>query len=208
LHAKSAHWLFAPYLAVEYAIDHPRGSERLGSSQAKRVGVGRAGAQGPVCDQDDVVEAFPSDCTDQSLRVRILPWRSRSYGLVADPHRSQSAWDHRAVDPVPIPDQIVWDRPRSPPDQANVMRQAIAGMLWSKQFFFFDGDNWLDEHHSNPLHAGHRNARNSEWFHMLNEDIISMPDALDMAGAAGFETLHSECPSAFAEVLARFKPAA
>jgi hypothetical protein len=61
-------------------------------------------------------------------------------------------------------------------DAANVMRQAIAGMLWSKQFFFFDGDNWLDEHHSNPLHSGYKNARNSEWFHMLNEDIISMPD--------------------------------
>ena len=61
-------------------------------------------------------------------------------------------------------------------DAANVMRQALAGMLWSKQFFFFDGDNWLDEHHSNPLHAGYRSARNSEWFHMLNEDVISMPD--------------------------------
>jgi hypothetical protein len=36
-------------------------------------------------------------------------------------------------------------------DAANVMRQAIAGMLWSKQFFFFDGDSWLDEHHSHPL---------------------------------------------------------
>jgi hypothetical protein len=61
-------------------------------------------------------------------------------------------------------------------DQAKVMRQALAGMLWSKQFFFFDGDNWLDEHHSNPLHSGYHAARNSEWFHMLNEDIISMPD--------------------------------
>ncbi|MBI5582703.1 MAG: glucosidase [Deltaproteobacteria bacterium] len=61
-------------------------------------------------------------------------------------------------------------------DAANVMRQALAGMLWSKQFFFFDGDNWLDEHHSNPLHSGYKNARNSEWFHMLNQDIISMPD--------------------------------
>ncbi len=29
---------------------------------------------------------------------------------------------------------------------ANLMRQAIAGMLWSKQFFFFDGDNWLERH--------------------------------------------------------------
>ena len=41
-------------------------------------------------------------------------------------------------------------------DAANVMRQALAGMLWSKQFFFFDGDNWLDEHNSNPLHKGFR----------------------------------------------------
>ncbi len=41
-------------------------------------------------------------------------------------------------------------------DEANVMRQAIAGMLWSKQFFFFDGFNWLDEHRSNPLHHGYR----------------------------------------------------
>ena len=61
-------------------------------------------------------------------------------------------------------------------DAANVMRQALAGMLWSKQFFFFDGDNWLDEHRSNPLHSGYRASRNSEWFHMLNKDIISMPD--------------------------------
>ena len=61
-------------------------------------------------------------------------------------------------------------------DEARVMRQALAGMLWSKQFFFFDGDNWLKEHNSHPLHSGYRSARNSEWFHMLNEDIISMPD--------------------------------
>jgi hypothetical protein len=61
-------------------------------------------------------------------------------------------------------------------DKAMVMRQALSGMLWSKQFFFFDGDNWLDEHHSNPLHKGYKNARNSDWYHMLNEDIISMPD--------------------------------
>jgi hypothetical protein len=36
--------------------------------------------------------------------------------------------------------------PSVSPDAAKVMRQALAGMLWSKQFFFFDGDNWLDEH--------------------------------------------------------------
>ena len=46
--------------------------------------------------------------------------------------------------------------PSVSPDAANVMRQAIAGMLWSKQFYFFDGDQWLDEHHANPLQPGSR----------------------------------------------------
>jgi Mannosylglycerate hydrolase MGH1-like glycoside hydrolase domain len=79
-------------------------------------------------------------------------------------------------------------------DTANVMRQAIAGMLWSKQFFFFDGDNWLDEHHSNPLHTGYRNARNSEWFHMLNEDIISMPDKWEYPWYAAWDLAFHTLP--------------
>jgi hypothetical protein len=79
-------------------------------------------------------------------------------------------------------------------DEANVMRQAIAGMLWSKQFFFFDGDNWLDEHRSNPLHTGYRNARNSEWFHMLNEDIVSMPDKWEYPWYAAWDLAFHTLP--------------
>ena len=79
-------------------------------------------------------------------------------------------------------------------DAANVMRQALAGMLWSKQFFFFDGDNWLDEHHSNPLHSGYRQARNSEWFHMLNQDIISMPDKWEYPWYAAWDLAFHTLP--------------
>jgi len=61
-------------------------------------------------------------------------------------------------------------------DRANVMRQALAGMLWSKQFYFFDLDKWLDEHRGNPISGGRCRVRNREWFHMLNRHIISMPD--------------------------------
>jgi len=74
------------------------------------------------------------------------------------------------------------------------MRQAIAGMLWSKQFYFFDGDNWLDEHHSNPLHAGYHNSRNSEWFHMLNEDVISMPDKWEYPWYAAWDLAFHTLP--------------
>jgi hypothetical protein len=79
-------------------------------------------------------------------------------------------------------------------DQSHVMRQALAGMLWSKQFFFFDGDNWLDEHNSNPLHKGYRNSRNSEWFHMLNEDIISMPDKWEYPWYAAWDLAFHTLP--------------
>src|SRR5450631_1415177 len=78
--------------------------------------------------------------------------------------------------------------------QAQVMRLALAGMLWSKQYFFFDGDNWLDEHNSNPLHTGFRAARNSEWFHMLNEDIISMPDKWEYPWYAAWDLAFHALP--------------
>ena len=84
-------------------------------------------------------------------------------------------------------------------DEANVMRQALAGMLWSKQFFFFDGDNWLDEHHSNPLHSGYRNSRNSEWFHMLNKDIISMPDKWEYPWYAAWDLAFHTLPLAIVD---------
>ena len=62
-------------------------------------------------------------------------------------------------------------------DERRVFRQALAGMLWTKQYYYFDLDRWLDEHHAHPLIGGVQRAlRNSEWFHMLNRDIISMPD--------------------------------
>jgi hypothetical protein len=54
-------------------------------------------------------------------------------------------------------------------DAANVLRQALAGMLWSKQYFFFDVDKWLDE-------RGNSSIRNREWFHLIANDVISMPD--------------------------------
>jgi hypothetical protein len=62
-------------------------------------------------------------------------------------------------------------------DAANVMRQALAGMLWSKQFYYYDVDKWLEERGSDPFKPTHKQApRNDQWHHMYNGDIISMPD--------------------------------
>ena len=62
-------------------------------------------------------------------------------------------------------------------DATNVMRQALAGMLWSKQFYYYDVDTWLGEHGAEPFKPGRRAApRNDHWHHMQNADVISMPD--------------------------------
>jgi hypothetical protein len=84
--------------------------------------------------------------------------------------------------------------PSVSPDAANVMRQALAGMLWSKQYYYFDGDRWLVEHHSNPLHSGYHAARNSEWFHMINEDVISMPDKWEYPWYAAWDLAFHTLP--------------
>jgi hypothetical protein len=62
------------------------------------------------------------------------------------------------------------------PDEASVMRQALAGMLWSKQFFFYDVGRWLKQHGIEPYKANQRSIRNDRWGHMVNADVISMPD--------------------------------
>ena len=61
-------------------------------------------------------------------------------------------------------------------DAANVMRQALASMLWSKQFYYYDVDKWLAERGADPFKPRKQAPRNDRWHHMYNADIISMPD--------------------------------
>ena len=49
-------------------------------------------------------------------------------------------------------------------------------MLWTKQFYSFEADTWLEEHHSHPLLGQTGRTRNQDWYHMVNDDVISMPD--------------------------------
>ncbi|HUM01782.1 MAG TPA: glucosidase [Thermoanaerobaculia bacterium] len=62
-------------------------------------------------------------------------------------------------------------------DAALVFRQAMAGMFWSKQHYLLDVDRWLEEHGARPFSPNQKsNLRNRDWFHMRNDDVISMPD--------------------------------
>jgi Mannosylglycerate hydrolase MGH1-like glycoside hydrolase domain len=62
-------------------------------------------------------------------------------------------------------------------DEAMVLRQAVAGMMWGKQFYHYDVARWLDGDPAGPPPPDERRAgRNRDWIHLNNADIISMPD--------------------------------
>src|SRR2546426_186824 len=62
-------------------------------------------------------------------------------------------------------------------DAKGVMRQALAGMLWSKQWYHYDVRRWVDGDPTQPPPPSERqHGRNREWTHLYNDDIISMPD--------------------------------
>jgi len=63
------------------------------------------------------------------------------------------------------------------PDARLVQRQAFAGMIWSKQFFYYDVPEWIrGDEAQPPPPAGRKWSRNRDWTHLNNADIISMPD--------------------------------
>lgn len=62
-------------------------------------------------------------------------------------------------------------------DLRNIQRQAYAGMLWSKQFYYYDVERWLEGdpgRYTPPVER--KTGRNGNWRHLQNYDIISMPD--------------------------------
>ncbi len=62
-------------------------------------------------------------------------------------------------------------------DLKNIQRKALAGLLWSKQYYHFDVERWLTTSDGiTPVNEAKRNGRNSDWTHLKNQDVIAMPD--------------------------------
>ena len=62
-------------------------------------------------------------------------------------------------------------------DAKGVMRQALAGMLWSKQWYHYDVARWLEGDPTQPPPPPERlRGRNRDWTHLYNDDVVSMPD--------------------------------
>jgi len=82
-------------------------------------------------------------------------------------------------------------------DQRNVQRQAFAGMLWSKQFYYYVVEDWLKGDPAGPPPPESRQSgRNSDWLHIFNDDVISMPDTWEYPWFAAWDLAFHVIPLA------------
>jgi hypothetical protein len=88
------------------------------------------------------------------------------------------------------------------PDAASVMRQALAGLLWGKQYYEYDVHRWLHEHGVNPWDPSARRSgvRNVPWFHLVAGDVISMPDKWEYPWFAAWDLAFHCAPLSLVDV--------
>src|SRR5208337_5171472 len=76
--------------------------------------------------------------------------------------------------------------PAANDEDHRIARQALAGMIWSKQFFHYDVERWL-KGDLIPPPAARRHGRNAQWKHLKAADVISMPDAWEYSWFAAWD---------------------
>ncbi len=82
-------------------------------------------------------------------------------------------------------------------DERRVSRQAYAGLLWSKQFYHYVVDSWIHGDPNLPAPPESRkNGRNSDWQHLFNRDVISMPDKWEYPWYAAWDLAFHMVPMA------------
>jgi hypothetical protein len=81
-------------------------------------------------------------------------------------------------------------------DDRNIQRQAFAGMLWSKQYYYYDVAKWIRGDDGQPAPASRKLGRNREWMHLRNSDIISMPDKWEYPWYAAWDLAFHTIPLA------------
>ncbi len=87
--------------------------------------------------------------------------------------------------------------PAASAEERNVVRQGYAGLLWSKQFFYYVVKDWLDGDPSQPAPPdGRRQGRNHDWGHIHNRDVISMPDKWEYPWYAAWDLAFHMIPFA------------
>ncbi|MCI0546056.1 MAG: glucosidase [Candidatus Rokubacteria bacterium] len=130
-----------------------------------------------------------------TIRLRLVntPLAGPPFGPAADVTIARRRHEADAFYATVIPAELS-------ADARNVMRQAFAGLLWSKQFFHYDVKRWLTGDPTMPAPPPERQlGRNHDWTHLYNEDVISMPDKWEYPWYAAWDLAFHTIPLALVD---------
>lgn len=143
------------------------------------------------------IELKPGESETIELRLTedsALPPEAKAFGIGFDETFAKRVSEADAFYAQRIPPKNNIDA-----EQALVLRQAYAGLLWTKQFYHYVIEDWLEGDSNTPA-TGHdrKQGRNSDWRHLFNRDIISMPDKWEYPWYAAWDSAFHMIP--FAEI--------
>jgi hypothetical protein len=132
-----------------------------------------------------------------TVRWILSNYPVRSIWSTEDPFRAQ----RHVLDGKPVSLDEIENRlramgdPRDDEDSRRVHRQALAGMIWNKQFYYFDVRQWIQgDPGQPPPPPGRKQGRNKEWKHLNNADVLSMPDKWEYPWYAAWDLAFQALP--------------
>ncbi len=153
--------------AVSASAVHER---RIPSADRPR----RDGRRIPYRDRHQGLPALPRDGAGRRIGRLALSAHARGARLRRSPTSTPSSTRGKRTRTSSTPRSI---RRRRRADERLVQRQALAGLLWSKQVYLFDVQQWLEgDDPANPPPASRKTIRNVHWRHLNSMRILSMPD--------------------------------
>jgi hypothetical protein len=201
-------WLFADGAPELCFTDNDTNTERLwglaGPSPFVKDGIndylvhGKVGAINPALTGTKAglcyrLDLGPGESVAVRLRLSDRLLGGEPFGARFDAVVSQRLAEADEFYAGVIPDRLSEDGRR-------VMRQALAGLLWSKQFYHYDLRRWLQGDPSGPAPPPARwRGRNHEWQHLYNEDVISMPDKWEYPWFAAWDLAFHMVPLALVD---------
>ena len=137
-----------------------------------------------------VLKVAPGETKTVQLRLCDVPDMAEPFGANFDSifgdRISEADEFYHQINPFPMSE-----------DERNVQRQAFAGLLWGKQFYYYVVENWLKGDAAGPPPPESRyHGRNSDWLHVFNDDVISMPDKWEYPWFAAWDLAFHVIPLA------------
>jgi hypothetical protein len=116
---------------------------------------------------DYLVEVDAGDLATLRMRLSAADVQTDDFDRMLTLRREEADEFYAAILPHGLDDE-----------RRHMIRQAYAGLLWTKQYYAFDVSQWLAEHNVDPLNSNGRGpeVRNKQWSHLVGDDVISMPD--------------------------------